>query len=183
MNVQEHEMFLWIRFRKSEKRWSVMWRRDAPCGGNTAGTWRRWNDVQEDFPRSVYTCWPSGCSPHLTDSKHSRLTHTHHFTLQICDITSGQRLSDGVVELPVLTEDVLHGAEHSEGEQRFRKFSEERLQDHSGNVDVSVLIEVHRFTCTRSNETNLYWHAHINTNTLRRFKKVISHVLLSSLLH
>lgn len=186
MNVQEHETFCepgLENIRNSEMCWDdVTWRT----------VWRK-------HSRNLVTMkWCSGrlstiCLHLLTlrllstpDGQQTQPAHTHthtdHFILQICDITSRQRLND-VVELHVLTEDVLHGAVHSEGEQRFRKFSEERLQDHSGNVDVSVLIEVHRFTCTRSNETNLYWHADINTNTVRRFKKVISHVLLSSLHH
>lgn len=42
-------------------------------------------------------------------------------------------------------EELLDLVVDSEGEQRFRKLSEERLQDHSWNVDVTVLIEVHRF--------------------------------------
>ncbi len=46
---------------------------------------------------------------------------------------------------PVLTEDVLDLVVDSEGEQRFRKLSEERLQDHSRNVDVRKLIKVYRF--------------------------------------
>ncbi len=46
---------------------------------------------------------------------------------------------------PILTEDVLDLVVDSEGEQRFRKLSEECLQDHSRNVDVRKLIKVYRF--------------------------------------
>ena len=50
---------------------------NLPCGGNTAGTWPRWSDVQEDFPQSVCTCWPSGCSPHLRENKQQNLDIRH----------------------------------------------------------------------------------------------------------
>ena len=116
-----------------------------------------------------------------TTSSYRPVTSWRHFPQQVSVMTvwvsecfHHHVLCRDVVELHVLTEDVLHLAVHSEGEQRFRKFSEERLQDHSGNVDVSVLIEVHRLPWTRSDETNLYWHADINRNTVNRFKKVIS---------
>lgn len=165
MNVQEHETFCepgLENIRNSEMCWDdVTWRT----------VWRK-------HSRNLVTMkWCSGrlstiCLHLLTlrllstpDGQQTQPAHTHtQTTLFYRSVTWWS-----FMELHVLTEDVLHGAVHSEGEQRFRKFSEERLQDHSGNVDVSVLIEVHRFTCTRSNETNLYWHADINTNTVRRF--------------
>lgn len=176
MNVQEHEMFCepgLENIRNSEMCWDDVTHRveetQQELGDDEMMFRKTFHDLFTSAdPQTALHTWRTA----NTAGSHTH-THTDHFILQICDITT----------LHVLTEDVLHGAVHSEGEQRFRKFSEERLQDHSGNVDVSVLIEVHRFTCTRSNETNLYWHADINTNTVRRFKKVISHVLLSSLHH
>lgn len=47
--------------------------------------------------------------------------------------------------MTALTEQLLDVAVHSEGEQRLRKLSEERLEDDGGNVDVGVVVEVHRF--------------------------------------
>lgn len=41
-------------------------------------------------------------------------------------------------------EDLLDLVVDSEGQQRFRQLSEKRLQDHSGNMDVTVLVKVHR---------------------------------------
>lgn len=41
-------------------------------------------------------------------------------------------------------EDLLDLVVDSEGEQRFRQLSEKRLQDHSRNMDVTVLFKVHR---------------------------------------
>lgn len=169
MNVQEHEMFCepgLENIRNSEMCWDDVTHRveetQQELGDDEMMFRKTFHDLFTPAdPQTALHTWRTA----NTAGSH---THTDHFILQICDITSRQRLND-IMTLHVLTEDVLHGAVHSEGEQRFRKFSEERLQDHSGNVDVSVLIEVHRFTCTRSNETNLYWHADINTNTVRRF--------------
>lgn len=178
MNVQEHETFCepgLENIRNSEECWDDVTHRveetQQELGDDEMMFRKTFHDLFTPAdPQTALHTWRTA----NTAGSH---THTDHFILQICDITSRQRLNDSVssvawwsfMELHVLTEDVLHGAVHSEGEQRFRKFSEERLQDHSGNVDVSVLIKVHRFTCTRSNETNLYWHADINTNTVRRF--------------
>lgn len=47
--------------------------------------------------------------------------------------------------MTTLTEQLMDVAVHSEGEQRLRKLSEKCLEDHSGNVDVAEVLEVHRF--------------------------------------
>lgn len=162
MNVQEHETFCepgLENIRKSEVCWDDVTHR-------VEETQQELGDDEMMFRKTfhdLFTPADPQTALHTWRTANTAGSHTQ-TTLFYRSVTWWS-----FMELHVLTEDVLHGAVHSEGEQRFRKFSEERLQDHSGNVDVSVLIEVHRFTCTRSNETNLYWHADINTNTVRRF--------------
>lgn len=56
--------------------------------------------------------------------------------------------------MTALTEQLLDVAVHSEGEQRLGKLSEKRFEDHSGDVDVTEVVKVHRFSWSGSDHTN-----------------------------
>lgn len=47
--------------------------------------------------------------------------------------------------MTTLTEQLLDVSVHTECEERFRKVSQERLEDHSWKVNVAVVVKVHGF--------------------------------------
>lgn len=56
--------------------------------------------------------------------------------------------------MTALTEQLLDVAVRSEGEQRLGKLSEKRFEDHGGDVDVTEVVKVHRFSWSGSDHTN-----------------------------
>lgn len=60
--------------------------------------------------------------------------------------------------MTTLTEQLLDVSVHAECEERFRKVSQERFEDHSWNVNVTVVVKVHRFPWGKEKKKTLLTH-------------------------